>query len=73
MPDPIPDARRLAALLDGRLSAAEREQLLGELAASDDALDVYADAAAALGALEREGLVAAAASTAPPAVAELVR
>ncbi len=57
MPNPTPDAPRLAALLDGRLGVAEREQLLGELAASDDALGAYADAAAALGELEREGIV----------------
>jgi hypothetical protein len=48
----------MAALLDGRLGAAEREQLLGELAASEDAMAVYADAAAALAELERSGVVA---------------
>lgn len=60
MHDPTIDARRVAALLDGRLGAAEREQLLGELAASDEALGVYADAAAVLAELEREGVVVAA-------------
>lgn len=57
MTDPTPDARRMAALLDGRLDADARQQLLGELAASDEALDAYADAAAVLAELEREGVV----------------
>lgn len=42
------DAERLAALLDGRLSGAEREEVLAQLAASDDLAEVYADAVAAL-------------------------
>lgn len=61
MTDSTPDARRMAALLDGRLDADARQQLLGELAASDEALDAYADAAAVLAELERAGGVAPAA------------
>jgi len=59
MHDPTVDARRVAALLDGRLDGAERQQLLAELGASDEALGAYADAAAVLAELEREGVVAA--------------
>lgn len=46
MTKPTMDAERLAALLDGRLSAADREALLAELANSDEALEVLADAIA---------------------------
>jgi hypothetical protein len=43
---PTMDAERLAALLDGRLSGADREALLAELADSDEGLEVLADAIA---------------------------
>jgi hypothetical protein len=48
------DDARLAALLDGRLDAAEREDLLARLSESDDDYLVFADAAAIL--REREGI-----------------
>lgn len=64
MNDPTLDARRMAALLDGRLGADARQQMLGALAASDEALDTYADAAAVLAELEREGVVTAVAPVA---------
>lgn len=38
------DAERLAALLDGRLSARERAELLAEVASSDEAYDALVDA-----------------------------
>lgn len=50
------DDARLAALLDGRLDAAEREDLLARLSESDDDYLVFADAAAIL--REREGIEA---------------
>jgi hypothetical protein len=43
-----PDAERLAALLDGRLDARGREELLAELANSPETLEVLADATVAL-------------------------
>jgi hypothetical protein len=43
---PTMDAERFAALLDGRLSAADRETLMAELADSDEGLEVLADAIA---------------------------
>ena len=46
---PSIDPERIAALIDGRLSAAERETVLAELDASPEALEAYADAVAALG------------------------
>jgi hypothetical protein len=42
----IPDPERLAALLDGRLSEAQRAELLDLLASSDDAFEAYLDAVA---------------------------
>jgi len=49
---------RLAALLDGTCSEAEREELLAELAVDDDELEVFAAAAAALSLHEREEVAA---------------
>ncbi len=46
MSQPVIDPERLAALLDGRLSRAERSELLSRLASSDPTLEAYADAAA---------------------------
>ncbi len=43
------DAERLASLIDGRLEEPARSELLAQLASSDDDLDVFADALAALG------------------------
>lgn len=45
---------RLAALMDGTCSEAEREELLAMLAGDDDELEVFAAAAAALNQHERE-------------------
>jgi hypothetical protein len=39
MREPPTDPERLAALLDGRLDEREREQLLAELAQSDDVIE----------------------------------
>ena len=52
MTEPMTNAERLAALLDGRLDAHRREELLAELAASDDDFDAYADAVAITAELE---------------------
>jgi len=49
---------RLAALLDGTCSEAEREELLAQLAVDDDELEVFAAAAAALNLHEREEVAA---------------
>lgn len=49
------DQERIAALLDGRLGARERDELLARLAESDDDLALLADAAAVSGELEEEG------------------
>jgi hypothetical protein len=46
MTEPMTNAERLAALLDRRLDAHRRDELLAELAASDDDFDAYADAVA---------------------------
>ncbi len=48
MKDPGIDAEKLAALMDGRLDERERAELLARLASSEDALEIYADATAAL-------------------------
>lgn len=48
----IPDPERLAALLDGRLSEAQRAELLELLASSDDAFEAYVDAIAVAQELE---------------------
>jgi hypothetical protein len=50
-PRPI-DPERIAALIDGRLNAADRTALLAELEASPEAFEIYNDAVAAL----REGV-----------------
>ncbi len=42
------DPERIAALVDGKLGAAEREQLLRELSASPDGVELLADVAAVL-------------------------
>ena len=52
MNQPGIDAEKLAALIDGRLDERERAQLLARLASSEDAVEVYADAAAAVRELE---------------------
>lgn len=52
MKDPMKNAERLAALLDGRLDAHRRDELLTELAASEDDFDAYADAVAITAELE---------------------
>jgi hypothetical protein len=50
--EPVIDPERLAALLDGRLSKAERAELVSRLAASEQTLEAYADAAAVAGELQ---------------------
>ncbi len=52
MSQPVIDPERLAALLDGRLSRAERAELLSRLADSDSMLEAYADAVAVVNELE---------------------
>lgn len=49
------DPERLAALLDGRLDARARAELLAQIAASDEALGDLADAAGVLLELEKNG------------------
>lgn len=58
------DPERIAALLDGRLSEAERAELLARLDASPEAFEAYADAVATTRELERDGVIPAAAFTA---------
>jgi hypothetical protein len=69
MTDPMTKAERLAALLDGRLDARHRDELLTELAASEDDFDAFADAVAITAELEGAAPVAtpihAAAPTTP--------
>lgn len=48
------DAEKLAALMDGRLGERERAEFLARLAASDEAVEVHADAAAAVSEAEAE-------------------
>lgn len=48
------DPERVAALLDGRLDAAQRAEVLAQLEASPEALEAYADAVAVLRELEAE-------------------
>jgi len=59
------DPERLAALLDGRLDAAARAEVLSQLESSPEALEAYADAVAIRRELEGD---AAGATEAPPAV-----
>jgi hypothetical protein len=49
------DPERFAALLDGRLDQPQRAELVAQLAASEEALAVYADAVAVVGELEPAG------------------
>lgn len=56
MTDPTLDPERLAALLDGRLSPAERDEVVRRLGTSAEALEIHADAAAVLRELENEGM-----------------
>jgi hypothetical protein len=46
--DPTDDAERIAALLDGRLGARERAEVLARLGESDAAFEAFVDAAAVL-------------------------
>lgn len=55
------DDERLSALLQGRLSGPERDELLAHLAASDDDYEVFNDAVEILGALEEQDARTAAA------------
>lgn len=48
MTDPTDDAERIAALLDGRLGARERAEVLARLGESDAAFEAFVDAAAVL-------------------------
>lgn len=58
MNKPVPDDERLSALLDGRLSDREREELLAHLAVSGDDLEVFAETAAILREMEEEDALA---------------
>jgi hypothetical protein len=72
--EPVIDDARLAALLDGRLDAAEREQALARIADSDDDYQVFADAAAILREHEAQGAAAVPEEPQPePPVAEETR
>jgi hypothetical protein len=53
------DPERLGALIDGRLAPRERRELLARLGASDEGLEVFADALAVTDELEREDRLAA--------------
>ena len=53
MSDPV-DPERLAALLDNRLDPKARDEVVRQLATSDEALDAFADAAAVLREIEEE-------------------
>jgi len=59
------DPERLGALLDGRLTGRERAELLARLAASDEGVEVFADALAVQGELEDEDRRAAGAADDP--------
>jgi len=52
------DPERLGALLDGRLTERQRDELLARLAASDEGVEVFADALAVTDELEREDRLA---------------
>lgn len=53
------DVERLAALLDDRLGASERKELVEELNASPELRDILVDATGALGEIEAQGSAAA--------------
>ena len=55
MSDSRIDAERIAAFLDGRLSERDRDAMLAELAASDEARETLGDVAAVLRDLELAG------------------
>ena len=65
MKQPVPDDERLSALLDGRLSDREREELLAHLAVPGDDLEVFAETAAILREMEAEDALAREAGTLP--------
>lgn len=54
MKEPREDDERLAALLEGRVEGAQREDLLARLAEADDDYEVFTDTGAVLRALEEE-------------------
>ncbi|NNC29175.1 hypothetical protein [Longimicrobium terrae] len=54
MKEPVNDAERLSALLDGQLSDRERDELLAQLAISGEAYHVFAETAAMLREIEAE-------------------
>lgn len=68
MTDPMKNAERLAALLDGRLDVHRRDELLAELAASEDDFGAYADAVAITAELEGAAPEAAPIRVAPEAM-----
>jgi len=57
--EPSKDDERLAALLDGRVDAAQREALLAHLSAGGEDYDVYTEAAAILQTMEERKRAAA--------------
>ncbi|HEV7591175.1 MAG TPA: hypothetical protein VGO40_23895, partial [Longimicrobium sp.] len=59
------DPERLGALLDGRLTGRERAELLARVAASDEGMEVFADALAVTDELEGEDRRAAEAAADP--------
>jgi hypothetical protein len=63
---PAVDAERLAKLLDGRSTGAERDELLAELERNPDAREVLGDAAAALVELEQDSVPASGAAKVVP-------
>ncbi|HEX2093138.1 MAG TPA: hypothetical protein VHG28_12075 [Longimicrobiaceae bacterium] len=54
MNDPTTEAERLAALLDGRLDAKQRAEVLERLTASEEAFEAYVDAVAVMRELESD-------------------
>jgi len=62
------DPERLGALLDGRLTERQRDELLARLAASDEGVEVFADALAVTDELEREDRAAAGATGEAPVI-----
>src|SRR5688572_15254455 len=59
------DPERIAALIDGRLSSAEREALLAQLDASPEMFEAYVDAVSAMPEISAESAAAEGAPASP--------
>ena len=55
MKDSNIDPERLAALIDGKLTGAKRDEVIAQLARSDEAYEIFVDAAGVVRELEEEG------------------